>query len=511
MKAQSILLALPAIAGAAHFPKEMYESGEVHQMILSMKNAQWDALEAAGALNSTQWPSWKNWDQLPKDVQRDRLRCRDGLAVAEKGNPMQTFRCNNMDLYDFINHYDMAGGEADPRYPNRRGSSVWGWVGPRGRQIALIGQHTGTAFVEINDKGKMTYLGRLPANDPLGSSWREIRVLNNLAIIGSEAVGHNVQIFDMNKVAAIDPKRPVTFSRDDVESIFDDLPIGRAHNIVIDWDNEYAIAVGAQPRNQTCQAGLEYINLDDPRNPFKPGCAASDGYTHDAQCVTYNGPDTRYKGSNICVAYNEDSITVWDSTDQADSKMIGKLEYPGATYSHQGWWTERNWHQFVLLNDELDETRGVGLAADGVPITHIIDLTDLENPVHTGVFKNTDHKAIDHNLYIEDGLMYQSNYGAGVWVTDVRSISKHPDGSRVRKIAFFDMHPEDDAVGGSVEFVGSWGNFQFPSGFIVANTFERGAYVLRVASGPGRDGGLGFGGKSKQGKAKKGKGPKGPK
>lgn len=175
--------------------------------------------------------------------------------------------------------------------------------------------------------------------------------------------------------------------------------------------------------------------------------------------------------------------------------MLGRLEYPGATYTHQGWWTERNWHQFVLLNDELDEVEGV--VEDGVPITHIIDLTDLTKPKWTGTFKSTDHRAVDHNLYIENGVMFQSNYGAGVWVHDVRSISKYPDGSRVKPIAFFDMHPEDDAAGGSNEFVGTWGNFQFPSGFILANTFERGAYVLRVASGRGRDGGKGFGGKSK--------------
>jgi hypothetical protein len=295
-------------------------------------------------------------------------------------------------------------------------------------------------------------------------------------------VGHNVQIFDMNKVAAIDPSKPVTFdTAKDLEGLFDDLPIGRAHNVVIDWDNEYAIAVGAQPRNQTCAAGLEYINLDDPTKPYKPGCASADGYTHDAQCgelphrssrqlsfdhiwskpktavtmacphvtlanrlmtVTYNGPDRRYNGRNICVAYNEDSITVWDSTNKADSKMLGRLEYPGATYTHQGWWTERNWHQFVLLNDELDEVEGV--VADGIPITHIIDLTDLRNPKWTGTFQSTDHKAVDHNLYITDGVMFQSNYGAGVWVTDVRSISKYPDGSRVKHIAFMDVHPEDD-------------------------------------------------------------------
>lgn len=212
-----------------------------------------------------------------------------------------------MDLYDFLNHNDMGGGEADSRFPNRRGSSIWGWVSPKGRQIALVGQHTGTAFVEVSYTGKMTYLGRLPAQDGVGSSWREIRVLNNLAIIGSEAVGHNVQIFDMNNVADINPRSPVTFNKDrDLVGLFDDLPIGRAHNVVIDWDNEYAIAVGAQPRNQTCAAGLEYIDLSDPSNPTKPGCASSDGYTHDAQCVTYNGPDRRYLGKNVRIAYNVD-------------------------------------------------------------------------------------------------------------------------------------------------------------------------------------------------------------
>lgn len=39
MKATSAALSLlPALANAAHFPKEQYESGEVHQYILDMKN-----------------------------------------------------------------------------------------------------------------------------------------------------------------------------------------------------------------------------------------------------------------------------------------------------------------------------------------------------------------------------------------------------------------------------------------------------------------------------------------
>lgn len=65
---------------------------------LTPSQAQWDALEAAGALDSSQWPSWRSWEQLDESVRDDRLVCRDGLAVAEEGNPLQTFRCNNVSI-----------------------------------------------------------------------------------------------------------------------------------------------------------------------------------------------------------------------------------------------------------------------------------------------------------------------------------------------------------------------------------------------------------------------------
>lgn len=269
--------------------------------------------------------------------------------------------------------------------------------------------------------------------------------------------------------------------------------------MVVDWDHEYAIAVGAQPRNQTCASGLQYIDLSDPSNPTSPGCASQDGYVHDAQCVKYNGPDRRFLGRNICVGYNEDTITVYDSTKKDGnpaSEVLSRLSYPGATYCHQGWWTERNWHQYVLLNDELDERDGKGPGASGRPVTHIIDLSDLRNPKATGTFFATDHKGIDHNLYIVNGLAYQSNYGAGLWVHDVSSIKRDPTGKSVKVEGFFDIYPEDDAVGGIVQFVGTWSHFLFPSGFVLINTIERGAFIVKLANGRGSYPGPGFGGKS---------------
>lgn len=38
MKYSSVLLAISIVANAAHFSKEQYDSGEVHQRIIDMKN-----------------------------------------------------------------------------------------------------------------------------------------------------------------------------------------------------------------------------------------------------------------------------------------------------------------------------------------------------------------------------------------------------------------------------------------------------------------------------------------
>ena len=56
-----------------------------------------------------------------------------------------------------------------------------------------------------------------------------------------------------------------------------DLPIGRSHNVVVNEERNYAVAVGAAPRTDACASGLIFINMDDPANPYSPGCAPQDG------------------------------------------------------------------------------------------------------------------------------------------------------------------------------------------------------------------------------------------
>ena len=303
------------------------------------------------------------------------------------------------------------------------------------------------------------------------------------AIIGSEAEGHGIQIFDLKKLLDIDPANPVLFDKfNDLTGFYADLPIGRTHNVVINEERNYAVSVGAQPRTDACRAGLIFIDLSDPANPTSPGCAAGDGYVHDAQCLVYHGPDDRYEGREICYGYNEDTLTIYDVEDKNGTHIISRTSYEGASYTHQGWVLDVNNQEYLVLDDELDEADKAGPGADGYPVTFIWDIRDLENPKQTGFYK-AKTKSIDHNHYVIDGIVYQSHYGAGLRVLDARSIPEDPTGSSVCEVAHFDIYPEDDEEegGGIVEFVGSWSSYAyFKSGFIFINTIERGAWVVKL-------------------------------
>ncbi|KAH8650523.1 hypothetical protein BGZ60DRAFT_534184 [Tricladium varicosporioides] len=470
-----------ALAAVGVFGKEMakdevrgaalYDSGLIHSKIMAAKKAHWEAETVSGAMNSSQFPKLGY------------TKCINGFAEAIPGDPLYKFRCRNMDLYSFISHADMGA-------PTGEGSSAWGWSDPvSGREFVATGAYEGTSLLEINKAGQLVQLGFLPSYAPIGyySTWHEIRAYKNYMLIGSELAGHGVQIFDMTKLLTVDPKTPVIFkstSNDssDLTGHFADLPLGRTHNVVINEELKYGIAVGAQPRNSTCRSGLIFFDLTDPSNPKSMGCDPQDGYVHDAQCLVYHGPDKKYEGRDICYGYNEDTLTIYDVTDKKASKVLSRTSYEGATYTHQGWVLDKNWQQYLLLDDEVDEEELAGPAADGYPVTYIWDISSLEAPKQTGIYKAT-NKGIDHNQYVINGLSYQSSYGAGLRVYDVSSIPSDPTGKSVCEVAYFDIYPEDDNAegGGIIQYSGSWASYAyFKSGYIFINTIERGGYVVKM-------------------------------
>ncbi|KAK4500135.1 hypothetical protein PRZ48_008321 [Zasmidium cellare] len=480
MKFVTLAAACLPLALGAMFNKDEYDSGAVMAKMMAAKESAWREHKAAGHYDNGRWKGFHK-----KRPNADRIRCKNGKVEAVKGDPDQTYKCKDIDLYDFKTHAELGsnGGE---------GSGSWGVV-LNGREFIAIGQTDGAAFAEVTKSGQLIYLGRLPAQaDPV--IWREIKANGPYLIVGSEGVGHQVQIFDMRKLLKVDPKKPKVFSTtSDLTGLFTDMPIGRSHNVVINEEKNYAVAVGSAPRNSSCAAGLIFINLDDPSKPYSPGCAPQDGYVHDAQCIVYRGPDKKYAGRDICYGYNEDTLTIYDVTNKTGpqaASIISRTPYVGASYTHQGWVLDPNWQTHLLLDDELDEGEidperadPNGPSIDGFPATYIFDITSLEKPVNTGYYKSKT-RSVDHNQFVHDGLAYQSNYQAGLRVLDVSTIPEDDTGAGVEEIAFFDVYPgDDDEEGGGVAdwSFGTWSHFTFPSGYIVINTIDRGPFVVKLS------------------------------
>jgi choice-of-anchor B domain-containing protein len=375
------------------------------------------------------------------------------------GGKADYFPCRNVSLSSYLTMADIGGG---------RGSDVWGWTDPAtDRRYVIAGRDNGTAFVDVTNERQPVYLGNLPTSGSNNVIWRDIKVHDNHAFIVAEARDHGMQVFDLTQLRSVDrAATPVTFSE---AAHYDGFQ--RAHNIAINEDSGFAYAVGAREDVEACAGGLHMVDVRDPAAPVFAGCVGEDGYTHDTQCVDYDGPDARYRGRELCFSSNEDTLTIVDVTDKADPVQVSRTGYAGARYSHQGWLTEDGEH--FLMGDELDELRA------GVPTTtYSWDVTDLEAPRLDSTFVN-DTTAIDHNLYVRGERVFQSNYRSGLRVLSARDI----DSGELQEVGFFDTWPEDDATAFSH---GTWSNYPFfDNGLVVVHGYD-GLFLLRPTGAAAR-------------------------
>lgn len=378
------------------------------------------------------------------------------------GGFAEGFPCSNIDLQAHITNAQMGGGN---------GNDVWGWTDPdTGKEYALMGLSNGTAFVDVSNPEFPIPLGLLPTHTG-NSTWRDIKTRGYYAFIGSEAVGHGMQVFDLRNLRSV-ASPPTTFSAD---AHYDQF--GRSHNIVIDVVSGFAYGVGSREGTQTCNSGLHAVDISVPLSPTFAGCFSDDGYTHDAQCVTYTGPDADYQGSEICLANNEDTVTIVDVTNKSAPVQISRTPYAGSSYTHQGWLSEDS--RYFLVNDELDE-RDFGHNTR----TYIFDVTDLDAPtLHANYDGPT--AASDHNLYTHNGYAYESNYRAGLRILDMTDI----DSGNLTEVAYFDTQPGSDAAGTS----GAWSVFPyFDSGIVLISDRTAGLFIVepQLCQGPDSPDGL---------------------
>ncbi|MDG1571356.1 choice-of-anchor B family protein [Robiginitalea sp. M366] len=367
------------------------------------------------------------------------------LAPCENGMA-GSFPCSGYDLVSRQNLTALFANSAN---------DIWGWTDPAdGTEYALVGLDNGTAFISLADPVAPVYLGKLPTQTA-NSLWRDIKVYANHAYIVSEAAGHGMQVFDLTQLRNVS-NPPVSFTPTAVYTGF-----GNAHNIVINEASGFGYAVGTG----TFGGGPHFVDLSNPASPQAAGGFSGGGYSHDAQVVTYAGPDTAYTGREIYIGANENEVVVADVTDKANPIRISGLGYSNLGYTHQGWFTEDQ--RYFILGDELDEIN-FGLNSR----TLIFDLGDLDNPVLSFSYSGPT-TAIDHNGYVAGNTFFLANYTAGVRMIDLSGIGT----GSLAETGFFDTFPASN----SPQFDGVWSIYPYlESGHILVNDISNGLFVLKA-------------------------------
>lgn len=386
--------------------------------------------------------------QIPNSIAfPDAVLCENGFAGE--------YPC---DGYDLLAHIPLSV------FGVAKGNDSWGWTDPQtGKEYALMGTTENTSFIDITDPTNPIYLGNLPAAT-VASSWGDVKVYNNHAFIVTEADSHGMQVFDLTRLRNV-ANPPEIFTADALYTGF-----GSAHNIVINEESGFAYAVGAKTFDDAAfsfDGGPHFVNIQNPTNPMAAGGYSDDAYSHDAQVVTYNGPDTEHIGKELLIGSNTNEVVIIDISDKSNPIQLSTISYTDIGYTHQGWFTEDQ--RYFIVGDELDELN-FGFNSRSI----VFDLQDLDNPSikMTYIGPTT---AIDHNGYVKGDTFFLANYTAGVRMLDISNI----DGNQMQEIGFFDTFPTDN----SAIFSGAWNVYPyFESGNIIISDINAGLFIIRKST-----------------------------
>jgi len=184
---------------------------------------------------------------------------------------------------------------------------------------------------------------------------------------------------------------------------------------------------------------------------------------------------------------------VIDVENKDEMVLLAEIPYETAAYTHQGWVTGN--HEYVLLNDEMDETN-FNLTQQSL----IFSVRNLTQPFLVSIY-DSNLTVVDHNEYIIDlnrsgdgykGFVFQSNYEAGVRILNIDHIA---DGV-LEEVAYFDNYVWRDGDNytfssddhNNPNYRGSWSVYPYfkphrdgdqYSEVIVVQNINTGLYVLR--------------------------------
>ena len=325
-----------------------------------------------------------------------------------------------------------------------RGSSNWGYVSPSGREYALVGYDTNMTVVEVTNPAAPVIVESI---SHATSIWCEVKVYQHYAYVTNESSG-GLDIVDLSQV---DNGIVTLVQRYTGGGLF------RAHTVTLDEVSGFLYLNGSNLNGGRIVA----YSLANPVAPVFVGQVSSaiGGYCHDSQVVTYtSGP---YAGQQIAFSCEPDrGVAIYDVTNKAAITRLSLTNYPNRTYTHQGWLSEDR--HYFYVNDEID----------GLPQTRVFDVTNLSAVTMPSTFF-IGEPTVDHNIFIHNGFIFESNYTCGLQIFDGLANPLNPP-----RVGYIDTHPENNGQ----TYDGAWNNYPFfPSGTVAISDIQRGLFVVDVS------------------------------
>lgn len=312
-------------------------------------------------------------------------------------------------------------------------SALWGYRAPNGREYAILGCATGTAFYDITDSTNIVEVGFIPGPT---NNWREMKVFSNYAYIVSEASNSKIQIVNLANLPA------------SVTLVGTSNLAGHSSTHSISQDGPYLYLHGC---NSSFGQGVTVVDLTNPTSPVKRG-GWNTHYVHDSRvrndtiyaCNIYDPPGT----ITVINAANKDNLTT------ITSWVNNPNPFPHNAALTAG-------RTYIYTTDETSSPNGKLKVWN---ISDLSNVTFVTNWQPTGITT-----AIVHNVEIYGNYALVAHYTAGIRLINISNPVAPTEA------AWYDTYPSNN----NNTYNGCWGVYMFPSGKIIASDRQTGLYVVK--------------------------------
>lgn len=339
-------------------------------------------------------------------------------------------------------------------------TDLWVFEGVDGRDYAYTGTLTAATMYawDVTDPSVPTLTDSVRLD---GRRINDVKVNENatIAVVTSEGASdrrNGITLLDL-----LDPAHPRP-----VEHFTEQLT-GGVHNTWIEGDLVYAVHNGTRD--------LHIIDISDPSAPRHVGRWGVDSPGRSLH-------DVIVKDGLAYLSYWDDGLVILDvgagiaGGTPTDPRLVSRHVY---SYELQG---ERfgNTHHAIRYRNWVfvaDEILGCVACETGPRgYVHVIDVTDIENPVEVAFYRVPEAGA--HNLWVEDEKLYVAHYQAGLRVVDISGELRGDLWRQGREIGRFLTGSPDAEVPNAPM---AWGPQPY-KGLIYVSDLNSGLWILRLES-----------------------------